>query len=279
MEATEHTLTPHAAESIIRLLADHAGVIVTSEIPRVSATLPVSNERFQGEFPPLVQNACFAIRKPAVAVFTLNQYVEQKIMTGEQAVILRQAIADHDNIVVIGGTGSGKTTLLNALLAEPLLLNDRIVLIEQTRELQCIAPNKVQLLTRDIEPVISMRELSRDSLRLRPDRIVYGEVRGGEAYDMVKGWNTGHPGGMSTLHSNSPIDALYRIEDLIGEVVERIPYRAIASAINLVVEVKRTPQGRRVTSILRVTGYENGTYQYHLVEAPNAVRVVQACST
>jgi type IV secretion system protein VirB11 len=137
----------------------------------------------------------------------------------------------------------------------------------------------VQLLTRDIEPVITMRDLSRDSLRLRPDRIVYGEVRGGEAYDMVKGWNTGHPGGMSTLHANSPIDALYRIEDLIGEVVERIPYRAIASAINLVVEVKRTPKGRRITAILRVEGYENGAYQYHLMDAPKTIRAVQACST
>lgn len=262
MEATEDVLSPAAAESTIRLLADHAGVIVTSSTPRVSATLPLTNERFQGQFPPLVKNACFAIRKPAVSVFTLDQYVEKKIMSTAQAAYLREAIVKHDNIVVIGGTGSGKTTLLNALLAEPSLLVDRIVLIEQTRELQCVAPNKVQLLTRDIEPVITMRDLSRDSLRLRPDRIVYGEVRGGEAYDMVKGWNTGHPGGMSTIHANSPVDALYRIEDLIGEVVERIPYRAIASAINLIVEIKRTPQGRRLTSMLRVQGYANNDYQY-----------------
>jgi len=260
IQLTDTVLSPSSAETTIRLLADYAGVIVNPSSPRVSATFPNTNERFQGEFPPLVQNPCFAIRKPAIMVFTLDQYVEQGIMTDEQAGILRQAISDHDNIVVIGGTGSGKTTLLNALLAEPILKNDRIVLIEQTRELQCVAPNKVQLLTRDIEPIVSMRDLSRDALRLRPDRIVYGEVRGGEAYDMVKGWNTGHPGGMSTIHANSTMDALYRIEDLVGEVVERIPHRAIGSAINLIVEIKRTPKGRKLTSILRVEGYASNNY-------------------
>ncbi len=262
IESTDEIISPADSESIIRILADHAGVLVTAAQPRVSATLPLTNERFQGEFPPIVKNPAFAIRKPASFVFTLDQYVERGIMTATQAAIIRQAIADHLNIIVIGGTGSGKTTLLNAMLAEPVLLQDRIILIEQTQELQCIAPNKVQLLTREIEPLVTMRDLSRDSLRLRPDRIVYGEVRDGAAYDMVKGWNTGHPGGLGTLHANSPVDALYRIEDLIGEVVARIPYRAIGSAINLIVEIKRVGPARKVTSILRVLGYENGTYQY-----------------
>lgn len=271
IEATDHHLTPADAESIIRLLADHAGVVVTASTPRVSATLPLTNERFQGEFPPLVDNPCFAIRKPASSVFTLDQYVDQEIMTAAQALTLRQALAGHLNIVVIGGTGSGKTTLLNALLCEPILLKDRIVIIEQTRELQCAAPNKVQLLTRDIEPVVTMRDLSRDTLRLRPDRIVYGEVRGGEALDMVQGWNTGHPGGLGTAHANSPIDALYRIEDMIGQVVERIPHRAIGAAINLIVEVKRDPRaraGRRVSGIIRVLGYADGQYQFESDPGP-----------
>lgn len=262
IEATDEVISSHDAESIIRLLADHAGVLVTAEQPRVSATLPLTNERFQGEFPPIVKSPCFAIRKPASFVFTLDQYAERGIMTPAQVVRIRQAIADHLNIIVIGGTGSGKTTLLNAMLAEDALLNDRIILIEQTQELQCVAPNKVQLLTREIEPLVTMRDLSRDSLRLRPDRIIYGEVRDGAAYDMVKGWNTGHPGGLGTLHANSPVDALYRIEDLIGEVVERIPYRAIGSAINLIVEIKRIGSARKVTSILRVLGYDKGNYVY-----------------
>jgi P-type conjugative transfer ATPase TrbB len=267
MTAADKTLSPSDAESILRILADHAQVVVSADSPRVSATLPLTNERFQGEFPPIVENPSFAIRKPATRIFTIDEYTAQGVMTPEQAVTIRQAVADHLNILVIGGTGSGKTTLLNALLAEPALIPERILIIEQTRELQCIAPNLIKLQTREIAPFVTMTDLVRDALRLRPDRIIVGEVRDGAAWDMIKSWNTGHDGGFGTIHANSPIDALYRVEDLIGEVMQRIPYRAIGAAINLIIEIKRTPHGRRITSILRVNGYENGNYSFNYCES------------
>ncbi|MGH7051400.1 MAG: P-type conjugative transfer ATPase TrbB, partial [Acetobacteraceae bacterium] len=242
--------------------ADHAGVVVTDERPLVSASLPLTGERFQGVFPPITATPSFAIRKPARAVFRLDDYVRRGQLTAGEAATLRQAIADRLNVLIIGGTSSGKTTFANALLAEPAFSQDRVVIIEQTQELQCVAPDCLPMLTREIEPRVTTRDLVVASLRLRPDRIVIGEVRDGAALEMIKAWNTGHPGGLGTLHANSPIDALYRIEDLIGEVSERIPYRAIASSINVIVEIKRTPEGRRVTAIMRVAGWQDGRYLF-----------------
>lgn len=261
-EPTDQVLSPADAESILRLLADHAGVVVTDERPLVSASLPLTGERFQGIFPPITATPSFAIRKPARAVFRLDDYVRRGQLTPGEATTLRRAIADRLNILIIGGTSSGKTTFANALLAEPAFSEDRVVIIEQTQELQCSAPDCLPMLTREIEPRVTTRDLVVASLRLRPDRIVIGEVRDGAALEMIKAWNTGHPGGLGTLHANSPIDALYRIEDLIGEVSERVPYRAIASSINMIVEIKRTPEGRRVTGIMRVAGWQDGRYLF-----------------
>ena len=153
------------------------------------------------------------------------------------------------------GTGSGKTTLANALLAEPAFALDRVVIIEDTAELQCAAADRVELLTKRIEPAVTMADLVRDTLRLRPDRIVIGEVRDGSALDLLKAWNTGHPGGLATIHANSAHEALSRLEDLIGEVTQRIPHRAIAAAINIVVFIERTREGRRVRSVSKVRGW------------------------
>ena len=248
------------ADSTIRLLADHAGVVVTKEFPLVSATLPVTGERFQGMFPPIVSAPSFAIRKPAIMVYPLESYVERQAITTGQAKRLRQAIRDKLNILVIGGTGSGKTTFANALLAEPEIAQDRLVFIEDNRELQCEAPDKVFMLTRTIAPVITMRDLIFTALRLRPDRIIIGEVRDGAALEMIKVMNTGHPGSICTEHANSPLDALYRIEDLIGEVSERIPCRAIGSAIDLIVEIARSPYGGVVKSLVRCIEWKDGAY-------------------
>ena len=261
-EATDQVLAPADSESILRLLADHVGVVVTAERPLVSATLPLTGERFQGIFPPITTAPSFAIRKPARSVFRLDDYVRRGHLTAGQAGTLRQAIADRLNILIIGGTSSGKTTFANALLADPVFSEDRVVIIEDTPELQCAAPDCLPMLTRKIEPKVTAQDLVVAALRLRPDRIVIGEVRDGAALEMIKAWNTGHPGGLGTLHANSPIDALYRIEDLIGEVSERIPYRAIASSLNVIVEIKRTPQGRRVSGILRVLGWQDGKYLF-----------------
>ena len=258
---TGELLGPDDANRILRLLADHVGEVVTKDRPRISATLPETGERFQGAFMPIVSSPAFAIRKRPELVFTLDDYVDQKILSPAQAAFLRAAAADRQNLLIAGGTGSGKTTLANAILAEPAFAGDRVVIIEDTAELQCAAADKLEMLTKRTEPVVTMTDLVRDTLRLRPDRIIIGEVRDGSALDLLKAWNTGHPGGLATIHANSAAEALTRLEDLIGEVTQRVPHRAIAQAINLVVFIERTPSGRRVRTVARVTGPDGETYQ------------------
>ena len=219
-------------ERIVRLVAHHVGVEVHAGSPRVSAELPETGERFEGLMPPVVAAPCFAIRHPAVAVFTLDDYVDAGIIGKEQAELLRAAVATRKNILVAGGTSTGKTTLVNALLAEVAKTGDRVVLIEDTRELQCAAPNLVSLRTKD--GAASLSDLVRSSLRFRPDRIPIGEVRGAEALDLLKAWGTGHPGGVGTLHAGSAIGALRRLEQLIQEAVVTVPRALIAETIELV---------------------------------------------
>lgn len=256
------------ADRILRLLADHAGEVVTRDHPRVSATLPLTGERFQGAFMPVVSSPAFAIRKRPEVVFTLDEYVERGILSAEMAAALRAAAVGRQNLLIAGGTGSGKTTLANAILAEPAFAADRVVLIEDTAELQCVALDKVEMLTKRTEPQVTMTDLVRDTLRLRPDRIVIGEVRDGSALDLLKAWNTGHPGGLATIHANSAAEALTRLEDLIGEVTQRVPYRAIAQAINMVVFIERTATGRVVKSVSRVVGREGESYLFEPVGTP-----------
>ncbi len=257
---TGELLAPSDADRILRLLADHAGEVVTRDSPRISATLPLTGERFQGAFMPIVSSPAFAIRKRPEVVFTLAEYVAGGIMGEAQAEAIRAAATARQNILIVGGTGSGKTTLANAILAEPAFAQDRVVLIEDTAELQCAAQDKVQMLTKRTDPPVTMTDLVRDTLRLRPDRIIIGEVRDGSALDLLKAWNTGHPGGLATIHANSAAEGLTRLEDLIGEVTQRIPYRAIAQAINVLIYIERTAQGRRVQAVSRVTGRVGEAY-------------------
>ncbi len=264
---TGETLAHDDADRILRLLADHAGEVVTRDRPRISATLPVTGERFQGAFMPIVANPAFAIRKRPEIVFTLEDYIREGIMSEAMAGALRQAAETRQNLLIAGGTGSGKTTLANAILALPAFARDRVVLIEDTAELQCSAEDRLEMLTKRTQPPVTMTDLVRDTLRLRPDRIIIGEVRDGSALDLLKAWNTGHPGGLATIHANSAVEALSRLEDLIGEVTQRVPYRAIAQAINLVVFIERTPDGRRVRSVTRVLGREGDGYRLEAVSA------------
>ncbi len=251
-----------AAETTIRLLASHMGETVTPDRPAVAGVLPRSGERFQGLLPPLAERPVFTIRKRASVVFTLGEYVAKGILSAAGAEIIRGAVVDRKNILVAGGTGSGKTTLVNAILAEPAFKSDRIVLIEDTKELQCPAEDKVELLTKNTEPRVTMTDLLRMTLRLRPDRIIIGEVRGPEALAMLKAWNTGHPGGLATIHANSAADALRRIEDLVGEASQVIPKRSIASAVNLLVFIERTSAQpcRTVRNIVEVHGFDGSDY-------------------
>ena len=255
-------IEPAAAETTIRLLASHMGETVNPDRPAIAGVLPRSGERFQGVLPPITARPIFTIRKRASNVFTLANYVEQRILTAKGAEIIREAVVQRRNILVAGGTGSGKTTLVNAILAEPAFQQDRIIIIEDTKELQCPAEDRVELLTKSTEPQVTMTDLLRVTLRLRPDRIIIGEVRGPEALAMLKAWNTGHPGGVATIHANSAADALRRIEDLVGEASQVIPRRSIASAVNLLAFIERTgtPPGRTVRSIVEVHGFDGNDY-------------------
>ncbi|REF73408.1 P-type conjugative transfer ATPase TrbB [Paracoccus versutus] len=257
---TGERLSPADGERIIRLVAHHVGAEVHARSPRVSAELPETGERFEGLLPPVVAAPAFAIRKPAVAVFTLDDYVTAGIMTRMQAEALRLGVATRANILVTGGTSTGKTTLTNALLAEVAKTSDRVVIIEDTRELQCAAPNLVAMRTK--HGVASLSDLVRSSLRLRPDRIPIGEVRGAEALDLLKAWGTGHPGGIGTIHAGSGIGALRRLEQLIQEAVVTVPRAMIAETIDLVAVLAGRGSARRLAELARVDGLgPNGDYR------------------
>jgi P-type conjugative transfer ATPase TrbB len=254
-------------ERIIRVVASHIHVEVHAGNPIVSAELPETGERFEGILPPIAANPCFSIRKPASKIYTLDDYVADRIMLPLQADVLRAAVADHSNILIAGGTSSGKTTLANALLAELVKHDERVIILEDTRELQCAAPDCVALRTK--AGVVNLAALVRSTLRLRPDRIIVGEVRGAEALDMLKAWNTGHPGGIATVHANSALAAIYRLEQLIQEAVVTVPRRLIAEAIDLVVFIRGRGVSRRIDSIAKIEGLDaNGDYALSETQLP-----------
>ena len=255
---TDVKLDAPQVERIIRLVASHVRSEVHGDKPIVSAELPPlghgAGERFEGILPPVSTAPCFSIRKPAARIYTLMDYVTDSIMSAEAARLLSLAVVDRRNILVAGGTSSGKTTLANALLAEMAHLDERVILIEDTRELQSPARDTVALRTRP--GAVTMGDLVRSTLRLRPDRIIVGEVRGGEALDMLKAWNTGHPGGIATVHANSAASALYRIEQLIQEAVVTVPRRLVAEAIDMIVFIAGRGTARRIETIARVAGLD-----------------------
>ena len=270
-------LEPAQIERIIRLVASHARSEVHAGAPIVSAELPPhgegAGERFEGVLPPVSLAPCFSIRKPASRVYTLADYVNDGIMAAEAARRLSLAVVERLNILVAGGTSSGKTTLANALLAEMAHLDERVILIEDTRELQCAASDVVALRTR--AGTVTMADLVRSTLRLRPDRIVVGEVRGREALDMLKAWNTGHPGGIATVHANNAVSSLYRLEQLIQEAVVGVPRQLIAEAIDVIVFIAGRGLGRRVETIVRVDGLDaDGRYRV-LADDPSSQSLMQ----
>lgn len=259
---TGQVLSLEARERAIRLIADYVGETVTRENPRLSGVLPETGERFQAMLPPVAAGPAFSIRKRPAVIWRLDDYVRDGVMSGAQAEALRVAARDRLNILISGGTGSGKTTLANAVLAEPAFAGDRVFLIEDTPELQCSAWDVVSVVTRRQPKAIGVADLVRDALRMRPDRIVIGEMRdGAAALETLKSWNTGHPGGLSTVHANSAIEALRRMEDLIGEVASQVPHRMIGEAVKCVVHIRRTPSGRRVEAVVEVLGYADGDYR------------------
>ena len=260
-EPTGITLSAHDAERIVRVVAAQVGAEVHAGKPILSAELPLTGERFEGVLPPVVRAPVFAIRKRAAASIRLASYVEAGAMTTDEAAFLREAVHNRRNILIAGSTSTGKTTLANALLHEIAATGDRVILLEDTIELQCLVDDHVPM--RTYPGVASLAELLRSTLRLRPDRIVVGEVRGAEALDLLKAWGTGHPGGIATIHAGSAPGALARLEQLILEIALTVPRELIAEAVNVIVYLTGRGNPRRVEQIVCVCGIAD--HGYHLM--------------
>jgi len=255
--------TRHLVRIINKIVAA-VGRRVDESQPMVDARL-ADGSRVNAIIPPLaVDGPLVSIRKFATTPIHMAKLIEFGSLSTEMAQVLQAVVKARRNVLISGGTGSGKTTLLNAMSAY-IDERERIVTIEDSAELQLQQPHVGRLETRpaNIEGKgeISQRELVRNSLRMRPDRIIVGEVRAGEAFDMLQAMNTGHDGSMTTVHANTPRDALSRVEQMIGmaglEISPRSVRQQIASAINVVVQVERLDDGRRrVSSISEIVGME-----------------------
>jgi type IV secretion system protein VirB11 len=245
------SLDAYQAANIVKLVAAYRHEVADENNPEVSCELPESGARFQGWLPPIVSAPNFTIRKKAIQIFSLDDYVKSGGLTREQADMLRKAVKTHKNILISGGTGSGKTTFANALLRELTDSLDRIIILEDLPELQISVDDYVKLRTCAAK---SMRDLVKGVMRMRPDRIIIGEVRDGSALELLKAWNTGHPGGICTIHANSPQATISRLEDLVQEAVSVVPTRLIQEAIDIIVFMQRDEQG--IYKVASITQFE-----------------------
>ena len=248
------------ALQMLGTVAHMLGTVVNSSNPKVEGELPGDGSRVEGVIPPIVPRPSFNLRKKASAIFPLDQYVQSGRALQSDVEILRDAIKKRKNILVVGGTGTGKTTFVNAIINEIKLLTPqhRLLILEDTQELQCSAENFVAMRTNDY---VTMQDLLKIVMRQRPDRIIVGEVRGREALDMIKAWNTGHPGGVCTVHANDARAGLLRVEQLISEVSQTPMRELVAEAIDIVVFLIRDPKiGPRLSELISVEGVKDGDY-------------------
>jgi type IV secretion system protein VirB11 len=281
-------MSPTQAASALNTIAAWKGTVMNHERPILETELPLDGSRFEGIVSPIVRRPVFAIRARPKRVFTLDDYARNGILTHNldplnksrrqatfadtirglsHAEVIRAAVAGKRNILTVGATGSGKTTFVNAILdvMARVAPHDRVISIEDTTELQCSVPNYVDLLA---VGNISMLDCLRASMRLKPTRIVVGEVRGAEAHTMLKAWNTGHPGGAATVHANDALGGLIRLESLVAEATSAPQQSLIAEAVDLVVFIDQEsglPAGRKVREVALVTGYRDGRYQIEYV--------------
>jgi type IV secretion system protein TrbB len=245
-------------EMFLNAVAARVGVALGSETPRLEAELPAvgfRGSRLQGFVPPVTAAPAFAIRKPATVVYSLDDLERAAVIGRAYRELLGTAVAEHRNILVAGGTNSGKTTFANALLKEitDLCPAERIVVLEDTVELQCATKDHLALRTR---PGVSLAELVRSALRTSPNRIVVGEVRGAEALDLLDAWATGHPGGLATVHASSGEGALARLDRLAQRGNVPPQRELVAEAIHWIALLEGGNGGRRLSDLARVRGLD-----------------------
>lgn len=255
------TIEPWRAVSIVKTLAGLLNKEVTAEDPIIDGVLPFAGERFAGQMPPIVSSTAFSIRKPALKIFSLSSYVANSSMSQHHCDAIKAAVRQKRNIIVSGGTGAGKTTLTNSIIQE-IDPGERLAILQDTAELQCAAPDAVLLFS---SQHVNLTQLLIACLRMVPDRILVGEVRGPEALDLIDAWNTGHEGGVATLHANNARSALPRVVSMVS----RNPFaprdrrdieQLVAEVVHLVVHIGKTPEGRKVQEVVEVLGYENGNF-------------------
>jgi len=260
-----------SAIQMLGTIAHMLGTVINYDHPKVEGELPGDGSRVEGVIHPIVAKPSFNIRKKASAVYSLAEYVNAGRATQLDHEIMRDSINRRRNVLVVGGTGTGKTTFCNAVLHEMSLLcpDHRVLILEDTIELQCMMDNRVQMRTNNH---VTMQDLLKIAMRQRPDRIIVGEVRGKEALDMLKAWNTGHPGGLCTVHANDARAGLIRIEQLVSEVSQSPMRSLIAEAVDIVVFLKRDPViGPKISEIISVEGVENGEYIFRDMRAAGGV--------
>lgn len=247
------------AEALMGTVASTLKTKITAQSPILECELPLDGSRFEALLPPIVSGPTFTIRKKALKIFTLANYVDSGIMSEAHCAAIQGAVRNRRNIVVVGGTGTGKTTLTNAIIQYMTVVapEDRLAIIEDTGELQCSAKNAVTM--RSVAHV-DMTQLLKATMRLRPDRIIVGEVRDGSALALLKAWNTGHPGGVATVHANSAPAGLIRIEQLVAEATQAPMQALISEAVDLIVAIEKTATGRRVKEVVSVSDHDGTRY-------------------
>jgi P-type conjugative transfer ATPase TrbB len=268
--ATATLLPADRTTRFLNLVASRIPAVLNAAHAKVQAELPLEapfrNARLQGFVPPLAAAPAFNLRKPPAVIYTLDEYVSGGILDAGHREALGEAVRGRRNVLVGGGTASGKTTLVNALLHEiaTACARDRIVVLEDTVELQCAAADCLALRTSD---GVRLRDLVKAALRTSPDRIVVGEVRDEAALDLLDAWQTGHPGGVATLHANDPLAALHRLDRLAQRANAGPQAHLVGDAIHLIVMIAGGSAGRRVTEMARVDGYDGGLYRLSPIAA------------